>query len=245
MGNTFFGNTNAKGGAGGSASPTIQITKSYTVGYADVQPLTFNGLNSGISEHCLVNIYGSSNLISANGFTSSTGGAAGATSITDVVKYSPAGIFSIGRSIYFGAASTGMVRTVPFEDNGVVKYGLIGRSDGTYSAYDLGLIIQVRIKPFVMKNEGTEIGSNPYIKGTLRLLCWNTTTQEYETIEWTDVNNSSSSTSNMYKYNGYLYFTLANNYILCGILEATAVGYDPTHPAYTCHFLTEEDIPQE
>ena len=234
------GIANIKGGAGGGGE-TLQITKTYTIGYANVQAITFNGLNEGISEHCLIAIHGSSSNISANSFTNSAGMPATSDTITDSVKYNIAGIYGIGKTINFDNSNTGVVRVVSFNDNGTTKYGLAGRGDSS-TATDLGLIITIRVKPFALKNGDTITTGTCAIKGTLRLLCWNKNTNAYETIEWTDVVSGVSSQNYKYKYNGYLQFSLANNYILCGVLEASAYGYSSSNPTYTTYWLTESDI---
>lgn len=233
-----YGIGNVKGGGGSGTPSTIEITKSYTIGYADAQALIFGAMNSGIDEHTIVKIYAAASKQNSNGFASGSGSTS--ASITDTIKYGNAGITAIGGSIQFGAfSSTDNVNVVSFNDNGTIKYGISSKPTGTSTMNDenYGLTIQLFVKPFVTGSVANPSQVTASTKSSIKLLVWNTTTNAYETLEWADQAGTISGT-NVYKNGAYVTFTIAKNYILCGILEAKI---EPVSTA-GWEFLTEEDI---
>lgn len=238
------GISNARGGAGGAGvSPTIQITKSYTIGYADVQPILVGGFNEGISEHCIVALLAPSGAITSNSYATTGGAPAGSSTITTSIINSVWGIRGIGKSIVvYAQTAARSTCCAPFTDNGITKYGLSSKLDDAASTDYNGLQIQIRCKPFATMNGGTVVGTTASLRANLRLLCWNINTNEYETIEWSNISTPTGTSSNAYKYNGYMNCNLANNYILCGILEANITPEVGSGHSYK--WLTEEDIPE-
>ena len=233
-----FGIGNVKGGGGSGTPSTIEITKSYTIGYAEAQALMFGGMNSGIDEHTIVRIYAAASKYNANGFSS--GGGSTSASISDSIKYGNTGITAIGGSIQFCAySSTDAINVASFNDNGTIKYGISSRGAGTSTMIDenYGLAVQLYLKPFVTGSVADPRNVSASLKASIKLLVWNTTTNAYETLEWADQSGTVSGT-NAYKSGCYVNFQIAKNYILCGILEAKI---EPVS-AYDCVFLTEEDI---
>lgn len=238
-----IGISNARGGAGAGASPTIQITKSYTIGYADVQPLLLGGFNEGISEHCVVAILAPSSPITSNSYATTGGSPSGSNTITATIINAVWGIRGIGKSIVVYTQASGYSTCcAPFNDNGTTKYGLTSKAGEATSTDYNGLQIQIRCKPFATINGGTVVGTTASLRANLRLLCWNINTNEYETIEWSNISTPVGTSSNAYKYSGYMNCNLANNYILCGILEANITP--EVSSGYSYKWLTEEDIPE-
>ena len=231
----------SSGGTSSSAPTTLQITKTYTIGFSNVQPLMVTGFNEGISEHTIVDICATNNIITSNSSVVNVGKPASTASISEIMKNSPFGIKALGKSIVYGwISSTGYMVQAPFNDNGTTKYGIqMKTSDQSTDSY-YGLIIHLRCKPFKTQSGGVDAGTTARIKGTLKLLCWNINTNEYETIEWLNIEGQLDTGTNIYRYNGYIVFQLANNYILCGILEATTTPLLPDGFSYV--WLTESDI---
>ena len=239
-----LGINNAKGSGGNGGGGSIEITKSYTIGYSEAQALLSSGLNQGIDSHCIVEIGCSQSTITTNAILNTSGTGSTATSISDSMRYGRAGIYALGGTITFGdnqTSNAGFLSPYAFTDgDGNTRYGYKGVGESATTIDGTGTTIKVYAKPYVLGTIANPTNTSSYLKGSLKILVWDTTSNEYKTVEWSDVSNSAGSSTNAFKYNGYLYFNISRSYLICGILEASITPVVSNNGTYT--WIEPEDL---
>lgn len=231
----LVGSNNARSLGGGGGSSSLSITKSYTIGFADVQALMCGGVNSGIADKCMVSIEGVNGVNDVNSITSSM--PTSAQTFSTYNKYDYSGYYSADKGIGFGYNASMGIRLKQFTDNeNNVRYGFVAYNGGSPTQETYQMRIRVSHKPMVASG-------NTYatIRGNIKLLVWNTQTNEYETIEQTNIVSDYSSSANTKIASGYIGITISYKYILCGILEASA-EYVAMALGVTLRDATDEDM---